>query len=103
MSLPELTEISCQPAIDGMTSIPSPGMNCVVAFLNFDPTKPIIMGVDSLGINPVARLGDSVQSFLPPTLPVVGTVSGNPFTGVITVANPISGIIQGGSGRVFSG
>jgi hypothetical protein len=32
--------------------------------------------------------------FLPPTLPIVGTISGaGPFTGTITVANPISGTI----------
>jgi len=35
-------------------------------------------------------------------LPVVGTVSGSPFTGTITVLNPISGTITTGSGTVSS-
>jgi hypothetical protein len=55
------------------------------------------------GGNPVARLGDQVQSFLPPTLPVVGTVSGAPFVGTITIASPITGCITGGSSKASSG
>jgi hypothetical protein len=103
IGLPALTGISMQPGIAGITGIPAEGINCAVIFLNGSPTRPRIVGVDSSGVNPIARLGDAVQSFLPPTLPVVGTVSGNPFVGTITVANPISGIIQGGSGKAFTG
>ena len=79
-------------------------------FVNGQPTKPVCVwtsGAPTMaqllsGPNPVARLGDQVQSFLPPTLPVIGMVSGNPFTGTITVVNPITGTITQGSNTVSS-
>jgi hypothetical protein len=83
---------------------------CHVIFVNGDPTKPKctwtqpdptsaqLLG----GSNPVARLGDQVQVFLPPTLPIAGTLSGAPFTGVITVTNPLTGSITQGSQAVSS-
>ena len=103
VGLPSLQDIPMQPGIDGITTIPSAGMGCVVFFLDADPTKPRIFGLDSLGVNPVARLGDQVTMFLPPTLAVVGTVSGAPFAGSIIVASPITGVISQGSGKVFTG
>ena len=104
IGLPNLTGIKIQPSVSGITGTPTSGMNCVVAFLDRDPTKPVIMGVDSLGANPVARLGDQVTVFMPPSMPIVGTLSGGPFTaGVITIANPVTGIISQGSGQVYSG
>jgi hypothetical protein len=48
LGLPPLSNISCQPDLSGITSIPDDGINCVVAFLNADPTKPVVVGVDSL-------------------------------------------------------
>jgi hypothetical protein len=103
IGLPSLQGIPMQSGIDGITTIPKVGMNCVVGFLNADPTLPIIFGVDSLGVNPVARLGDQVTMFLPPTLAVVGTMLGSPFAGTIIVANPVTGVISQGSGKVFTG
>jgi hypothetical protein len=103
IDLPGLKDIVCQPSLDGITTIPDVGINCIVEFLNGDPTKPVIAGVDSLGVNPVARLGDQVTTFFPPTLAVIGTVSGAPFAGTIIVANPVTGVISQGSGKVFTG
>jgi hypothetical protein len=93
-----------QCGIDGITTIPDTGLNCIVEFLNGDPTKPKISGVDSLGVNPVARLGDQVTVFLPPTLAIqgVGSTTG-PFAGSITILNPVTGCISQGSGKVYTG
>lgn len=103
IDLPELNNVPCSPDLSGITTIPDTGINCVVCFLNGDPTLPRIRGVDSLGVNPVARLGDQVTMFLPPTLAVQGLVSGAPFVGTITVLNPVTGVISQGSGKVFTG
>jgi hypothetical protein len=103
LSLPPLVQVVMQPGIDGITTIPSVGMNCVVAFINGDGSRPRIVGVDSLGVNPVARLGDQVTMFLPPTMAVQGVAAGIPFVGTILIANPITGIISQGSGIVYTG
>jgi hypothetical protein len=104
IGLPDLNSLPCQPDLSGITSIPTAGLNCVIVFLNCDPTLPRIKGVDSLGINPVARLGDQVTVFLPPTLAIqgIGSTTG-PFAGSITVLNPVTGVISQGSGQVFTG
>lgn len=104
LGLPALTNISMQPGIDGITTIPSAGQHCVVAFLNRDPTLPRIVGVDSLGVNPIARLGDQVTMFVPPAMPFVITASiAGPAVGVANMATPITGTITAASGKVFTG
>ena len=93
------------------TYTPPDGGACHIMFLDGVPTAPICVWTDQTptkagilgGAQPVARLGDQVQSFLPPGLPVVGTVSGNPFVGTITIAAPITGVITGGSVKTSSG
>jgi len=87
---------------------PPDGGKAHVQFVNGQPTQPVCVWTEGQptaaqllgGPNPVARLGDQVQSFLPPTLPVVGVVGVAPFVGTITIANPISGAITGGSSQV---
>ncbi len=106
LGLPDLVNVAMSPDITGMTSSPDVGVTCEVEFLDRDPTQPRIVGVGSLGLLPVARLGDQVMVFLPPALPIVGAASGppaGPFTGVITVANPVSGVITQGSAKCFTG
>lgn len=103
IGLPDLVDITEQPSISGITSLPQSGLTCVVGFLNADPTRPVILGVESLGVNPVARLGDQVTVFLPPTLAVQGVGAVGPFAGTITVFNPVTGVISQGSGQVFTG
>lgn len=103
IGLPDLVRIKMRPGIDGITSIPDTGIGCLVAFVDRDPSQPVIVSVDSLGVNPVARLGDQVTVFLPPTLAIIGLLSGAPFTGTITVANPVTGVITQGSGKDFCG
>ena len=48
------------------------------------------------GSNPIARMGDPVAINIP-VAQVTGTVGGNPFTGVLTMATPIFGAIVGGN------
>lgn len=104
LDLPDLSQVAMQPGIDGVTSIPSSGMNCVVEFLNRDPGLPRIVGVDSLGVNPVARLGDQVTCFVPPLMPFFVTASIiGPFAGFASMSSPITGVITQGSGKVFTG
>jgi len=103
IGLPELNAVEYSPSVSGVTGTPKTGMACVVEFLDANPAKPRVCGLPSLGANPVARLGDQVVTFLPPALPVQGTVSGSPFVGVITIASPITGVISQGSGKVVSG
>lgn len=88
---------------------PPSGGDCHIMFLDGQATKPVCVwtagNASSINLDggqqPVARLGDQVQCFLPPTLPISGTVTpGGPFTGVITVVNPISGVVTGGSTSV---
>lgn len=104
IGLPSLSRVPMAPGIDGITSKPQTGINCVVTFINRDPTRPIIVGVDSLGVNPVARVGDQVTLFIPPLSPISGVdVIGIPFVAIIQTAGPITGQIVQGSGKVFTG
>lgn len=103
IGLPELNAVAIQPGISGIVGTPSSGDACVIVFLDANPSKPRVTGIPSLGGNPIVRVGDQVMSFLPPTLPLVGTVGGSPFVGTITVANPITGSVTQGSGGTTSG
>ena len=106
LGLPELQNVPLQ--ISGSSKVTPPsGVDCTIEFL--DGYLPVCTWVDptptevdiASGTNPVARLGDLVNSFLPPTLPLIGTVNGTqPFVGTVTIATPISGSIIGGSSSV---
>lgn len=103
-NLPSLSRVTMMPGIDGITSKPPAGTECTVVFLNHDPSQPRIVGVGSLGVNPVARVGDQVTVFVPPLMPIAGVdVLGIPFVAVVTIASPITGTIVQGSGKVFTG
>lgn len=89
--------------------VPPNGGECHVQFMDGKPTLPRVVwtaGTASVvnvlgGSNPVARLGDQVQSFLPPSLVINAVISapvpGTTLTGTIIVPNPISGAIVQGS------
>jgi len=96
---------------DSISSYKPPvGGECHIMFLDGKPTLPVVVWTEGQptmasllgGPNPVARQGDQVQSFLPPSLLIVGTGTTGPFTGTITVANPITGAITQGSAQVSS-
>lgn len=88
-----------------------PGARVMLGFDNGDPTKPFAALWDEDGASAIdsieftkdglgagfARIGDSVTVFAPTLIPVTGTVSGNPFTGVITITDPFVGAIDTGN------
>jgi hypothetical protein len=109
LGLPDVQNVPlCSDAVSVYT--PAAQAKAHVQFVDGKPTRPVCVWTDQTptmaqllgGPNPVARLGDQVQSILPPSLPVVVTVSGVPSPGVITAAAPIAGFIVQGSSQVSS-
>ncbi len=56
----------------------------------------VILG-DDKDARPVARIGDAVQLVLMPSTPVVGTLSGAPFAGALTLPGTMFGVILAGA------
>lgn len=132
LPLPSILRVPLAHSLLGEAVLLTVGTTCLLGFVNGDPARPVLIGVTanadqtpqnttvdataamklgpsatSVAIagagSPVARLGDQVMVFLPPSLPVTGTLSGSAFTGTITVTNPITGSITGGSSKATSG
>lgn len=112
---PDLLPAVSMPGAAGYRATLQPSSIVLVQFVEGDPTLPVIThfeGPDGSGFVPTAivlgglvgaaaaRVGDQVQVFFPPSMPVTGTVSGQPFVGVITIAGPGIGSIQTGSTKV---
>jgi hypothetical protein len=105
--LPPVSGLPLRADASGSVATPAIGSSVLVGFIGGDRASPEIRGLDGgtgptalwigQGTNPIARLGDQVQAFLPPMLPFTGTSSSGPVTGVITAAAPISGVITQGS------
>ena len=113
----------------GMSAKLTPGSIVLVSFADGDGTQPIITHFEDKDGNgflpvqvfidasekvfigtgdeneadawPAARNGDIVQCMMPPVCPVTGTLSGAPFAGVITIVDPIMGIVYSGSSKVM--
>jgi hypothetical protein len=88
------------------------GARCHLAFAAGDPGRPFATNweldpdkVESVEIvsggrsAPLARLGDPCTFYVTPgvPIPVSGTVSGAPFVGVMTIATPMVGAVNGGN------
>lgn len=102
LGLPGLVGIPM--TLSGIALLPDVGTECHVAFVNRDPARPVCVAVGPLGVLPVARVGDQVMLFLPPTAPINGVINGtSPFVGTISIASPTSGVITQGSTKAFSG
>jgi hypothetical protein len=119
--LPDVLPVTIRPGVAGMWAKLRPGSEVLVEFIEGDVTQPICVGFpskddahyipESLELcvapgktgKPLARLGDTVDVFLPPEIPVAGTVSGNPFVGIITIATSVPGIISTGSDLASAG
>ncbi len=112
---PDLLPAVSFPGAGGYKATLSPSSMVLVQFVEGDPTQPVIThfeGPDGAGFVPVsiviggltgaaaARVGDQVQVFFPPQMPVTGTISGAPFAGVLTIPGPGIGSIQTGSTKV---
>lgn len=113
--LPDVATVSQWPGIAGTASKPAPSSEVLIAFIDGDPTQPIVThysGQDGAGFVPTsivlggsdgpnaARVGDDVEVLLPPGT-FTGTIGGAPATGVIVwPASKTMGSITSGSGKV---
>lgn len=114
--LPGMTNVPIRYGIPGVTASVKTGSRVMIQFEGGDPSKPVatvwdasaveylIVGADKTYIGeksddarPIAREGDTVMSFLPPVMPIAGTLSGAPFVGVLTITQPLVGIITSGA------
>ena len=89
--MPNLSRVFVRPGVPGVGAQYKLGSRVLVTFIDGDPGRPAVGNFEdadgagflpdmlqlagTAGAMPVARLGDQVTSFLPPTLPVVGTVT----------------------------
>lgn len=91
------------------------GTRVLVAFENGSPSAPVVigwpaanvtsmtLGGDAAAARPVAREQDVVAVFLPPAIPITGTVAGIgpiPPGTIMTITTPLVGMIVGASGKV---
>jgi len=113
--LPDMQPIAQWPGVAGTHAELALGAECLVEFIEGDPTQPIVThyaGKGGPGFVPVtltlggdigapcARQGDAVEVLLPPAV-FSGTISGAPASGVLTF--PLIktlGIITAGSSKV---
>jgi hypothetical protein len=129
---PELQNVVVWPGLEGLSCQYKLGSLVLVAFiaqpdgssgpfvLANDPSAlPLTSTLDASGqvnVGPsagtvalagggpgVARLGDTVLVYFPPSMPISGTVSGAPFVGLLTIPGPGIGSIQTASNKANSG
>jgi hypothetical protein len=118
---PDMTHVSAMPGAAGYDADLAPGTIVLVAFIEGDPTLPIITsfeGPDGERPTPISvaiagadkaasGVGDQVVAFLPPNLPFVGQVgvppATTPLAGPMSISVPLFGTIQTGSSKVKIG
>lgn len=117
--LPNTIATAMWPGVAGAHATLANGCEVLVAFIDGDRAQPAIIAFvgrggpgdvpqdltlgGPSGAAPVARMGDTVSVFFPPTIPFAGTVGGVPATGTLTIVNPAPGIIQSGAPHVRAG
>lgn len=119
--LPDVLPVSLRPGVAGMFAKLKPGSEVLVEFIEGDITQPICTGFpskdngnylpDALELcvapgktgRPLAGEGDTVDVFFPPEIPIAGTMSGAPFTGLLTITTNGVGVINSGSDLVTVG
>lgn len=96
------------------------GARCLVGWDDGDPELPYVDSWESStpatlvevgkGAVAVAQTGGTVQALLPPQLLITGTVTPGPppapaaaFVGMLTIPQPLVGVIQGGSSALKAG
>jgi len=105
-----MSKVPIRYGVPGVRAEVPAGARVAIEFEDGDPSKPIATvwdpdsGVTTLifddGTAPIARMGDIVNVFFPPTpIPVVGIVGVLAFVGTMTFPAPGIGIIGGGSPR----
>ncbi len=96
------------------------GARCLVGWDDGDPSLPFVDSWESStkvtlvevgkGAVAVAQAGGTVQALLPPQLMITGTITPGPppapaaaFIGMLTIPQPLVGVIQGGSSALKAG
>lgn len=105
-----MNRVPIRHGIPGIQSIQVAGGTRVrIGFDGGDPDKPFAALWDSGSANlvqlgplgaGVAYEGSAVEVYLPPAVPVSGTLNGAPFAGVMTIVTPAIGTVQIGSQTV---
>ncbi len=101
--MPDVTGLPLRADSSGSVALPVAGSKVLVGWCDVARTQPEVRGLDGStapttvwlgqGTMPLARLGDQVQVFAPPGLPIV--TSTGPAT--LILAAPLSGVITQGS------
>jgi len=82
------------------------GSRVLLGFEAGDPQRPYaaLWSASSIeyisfagGDKPVARIGDAVTCFWPPSVPITGTVGGNALVGTMTITSPAPAVIGSGA------
>lgn len=108
--LPDLLTVDAWGA-GGYHVEPVAGCECLVAFIDGDRGYPILLAWPGFarpghvpskvkiagGGGPIARVGSTVTLYLPPAIPISGTLDGVPFTGVLNATAPGVGVVDTGS------
>ncbi len=101
-----LSGVPLRHGLPGITVRVPRGARVRLGFAAGDPTRPYAAlwepgTIESIsfdgGTKPIARVGDSVTCFWPPSVPFIGTLAGMPFTGTMTITSPAPGIIGSGN------
>lgn len=104
-----LQRVPLRHGLPGVTVKVVPGSRVLLGFESGDRRKPYAALWDSASIEeisfdggqaPIARMGDSVTIFWPPTVQVVGFLGPLAFTGTMTITSPSVGQIAAGAERV---
>lgn len=106
--MPDLAGMTLWPGPSGCYAVPVPGSSVRVAFVDGDPTKPAIVGLDPLsaptivylsGTGPaVARVGDTVTVTQAELTAAGAQAGGQP----VTITAPLQCQITSGSAKVFA-
>lgn len=90
---------------------PVKGARCVLGWDAGDPSRAYASDWDNGDVEeivladgsaPTAHVGSTANVFFPPAIPVSGTLSGAPFTGVLTIVTPGLAVIQDGNPKVLT-
>jgi hypothetical protein len=127
LGLPPLPVVDALPGLAGARHVPADGSVVLVAFVEGNPAMPYVLAYEQDGgggfvpldtsieasrqvylggrdgsvdgMWPAARVGDYVECLMPPAVPVSGTLMGAPFSGLMTIVDPIVGVIASGATR----
>lgn len=112
--LPDISGVPLRPSAGGVTATPVIGAHVIVGFVNGDPRNPEVRSLDPKtsptnvflgGVGPfVARLGDSVLIYFPPSMQFSAIMNPDtapvPIVGTMLIPSPGIGTIQDSSAIV---